>query len=148
VSANTPGHLSCFSSATPDIINQPWKETMTRLALAVLISSLTLTAAVADSGKDQATAKKLAGAALNSFTTSQAEPSTESQPATQSQPSTELQPSTESQPSDPQSEYTYPLPPAKTPGEVLQRENANEDCPPFTDDNSHYSNTLQQRVCN
>jgi hypothetical protein len=51
---------------------------MTRLALAILISSLTITAAAADSCKDQATAKKLAGAALNSFMTKCAKDATAS----------------------------------------------------------------------
>ena len=40
---------------------------MKRLATAILISSLAITAAAAESCKDTATAKKLAGAALTSF---------------------------------------------------------------------------------
>ena len=42
---------------------------MKRLALVILISSFSVTIAAADSCKDQATAKKLAGAALTSFMT-------------------------------------------------------------------------------
>jgi hypothetical protein len=40
---------------------------MKRLALALLLSSLAVTGAVAESCKDTATGKKLAGAALTSF---------------------------------------------------------------------------------
>jgi hypothetical protein len=40
---------------------------MKRLALGILISSVAITAAGAESCKDTATAKKLAGAALTSF---------------------------------------------------------------------------------
>jgi hypothetical protein len=45
------------------------EETMKRLIIAFALSSLAVTAASADSCKDQATAKKLAGAALKSFMT-------------------------------------------------------------------------------
>jgi hypothetical protein len=42
---------------------------MKRLALAILISSLAISAAAAESCRDRATEKKLAGAALTSFMT-------------------------------------------------------------------------------
>jgi hypothetical protein len=51
---------------------------MKRLAFAILISGLAVTAAAADSCKDQATAKKLSGAALTSFMTKCAKDATAS----------------------------------------------------------------------
>jgi hypothetical protein len=43
------------------------EETMKRIALVILISSIAITAAAAESCKDTASVKKLAGAALTSF---------------------------------------------------------------------------------
>jgi hypothetical protein len=86
---------------------------MTRLALAILISSLTLTAAAADSWKDQATAKKLAGAALNSFTTSQAEPSAE--PTEPPSPAQSAEPPSPAQSAEPPSPAQSAEPPSPAP---------------------------------
>ena len=46
-----------------------WRNVLTKIALALLLSSLAFGSAMADTCKDQAGAKKLAGAALKSFMT-------------------------------------------------------------------------------